>query len=549
MIKKGQAFTFMYETRDIATGALVPSNSVTHTITVYFNPDGTSSSWKTYTLSSQAPVSITSSNSNPVKYIGTDSGLYLCEVPSTSVTINGSSYNMTDADHIVIHVSVPAVDDKTIIVPMQQFYPVSDVTVNSTQATLFSAVADVSGIAANVSTLLNRVPTTPLTAIDVATEVWTGSNTRSLSTTPPTANDIRNAVWNSTNGTRSLTVATLSSGSLATKANLDSLQSHGDTYWVGGSTGSGSESGSGAGTGTSVTVDTAALATQVERLEDYVDTLATNVGSLSTNVGRMEGYVDTLATNMGYLSTNAQTINTAATTLFIGTNSLASAIDDIPHDVWTYATYSDIANHQPVKAIADTVWGRSQNGTNRQLTSATLGAVGAGSLAKATDVAAPVIDSEDIQLTIPTAIDVATAVWNYGQTITSDIIEYRSLSTPTIIAKNGTTSLDVATVSTGSSTVDNVVWGAQTRTLSSEVLGNTKSLAVSTDIPEAPDVSDLTTIVTLLTKVLGVLCHWKEDGNNIIVYNDDNETILTIPTVKNKYGDILQMGEMPEEAS
>ena len=481
MIKKGQAFTFMYETRDKSTGDLVPDSANSHTIKVFYQNSGT---WAgTTIISSQTPSGTASSITTRPIFIGSDTGLYLCQIPAA----------YTDCEHVIVSVTSSNTD---VIVPMQQFYPVGDVTVDST------------------------------TASAVATEVWTGSNTRSLSTAPPTANDIRNAVWGATDGTRGLTTATLSSGSLATKANLDSLQSHGDSYWIGGGTGSGSESGSESGTSTSITVDTAALATQV---------------------GRLEGYVDTLATNVGYLSSNVQTISTAATTLFTGTNSLASAIDDIPHDVWTYTTYSDIANHQPVKAIADTVWGRSQNGTNRQLTSATLGAVGAGSLAKSTDVAAPVIDSEDIQLTVPTAIDVATAVWNYGKATNAEITDYRALSTPTIIAKNGTTSLDVATVSTGSSTVDTVVWGAQNKTLSSEVLDNTKSLAVSTDIPEAPDVSDLTTIVTLLTKVLGVLCHWKEDGSNIVVYNDENETILTIPTVKNKYGDILQMGTMPEE--
>lgn len=52
---------------------------------------------------------------------------------------------------------------------------------------------------------------------------------------------------------------------------------------------------------------------------------------------------------------------------------------------------------------------------------------------------------------------------------------------------------------------------------------------------------------TTLSKVYSMLGHWKEDGNNIIIYDDDNEELMTIPTVKNKYGDILQMGEIPEE--
>lgn len=505
MITKGQAFTFMYETRNKSTGALVADSSSSHTIKVFYQSSG---SWTgTTIISAQSPSSTASNITTKPIYIGSDSGLYLCQI----------SGDYTNCEHIIVSVTSSNTD---VIVPIQQFYPVST-----------TAIRDA---------------------------VWgTNNGTRGLSTAPPTADAVAHAVWGRVSGTaRQLTTNVLD----------DSKTTH-DELALSGETSSGS--GSSGGSGDTTTLTKAYIAEAVwnavpstyqnnDTMGAYIQTLGSgssgssssttvDTTSLTSQVSRLEGYIDTLSTNIGYLSTHTQTITSAATTLFTGTDNLASVITDIPKDVWTYTTYANIANQQPARAIADMVWGRSQNGTNRQLTTATLSGSGAGTLARTTDVAAPVIDSEDIQLTIPTAADVATAVWNFGKNSNVEETTYRSLSTPSIITKAGTTSLDFATVSTGSSTVDSVIWGAQNKTLSSKTLDSGGSLALSTDIPAAPDVSDLTTIVALLTKVLGVLCHWKEDGSNIVVYNDENETILTIPTVKNKYGDILQMGTMPEE--
>lgn len=532
MITKGQSFTFMYETRNKNTGDLVEdaplTNPSTHTIKVFYKNGST---WTSATIvNGVAPSSTLSDITSRPVFIGSDTGMYLCQISNT----------YTNCDHIIVSITSSNSD---VIVPLQQFYPVST-----------TAIRDAVWSTDNGTRSLS---TEPPTATTIASTVWSDSNTRSLTTEPPTATAIANAVWNRNSGTaRQLTTNILDDS----KETHDELALSGETS---------SNSGSSEDSGNTTTLTKAYIAEAVwnavpatyqtnNTMGAYIQTLGSgssgdsssitvDTTSLTSQVSRLEGYIDTLSTNIGYLSTHTQTITSAATTLFTGTDNLASVITDIPKDVWTYTTYANIANQQPARAIADMVWGRSQNSTNRQLTTATLSGSGAGTLARTTDVAAPIIDSGDIQLTIPTATDVATAVWNFGKTAGSEDTTYRSLSTPVIIKKNGTMTVDVATVPTGSSTVDSVVWGAQNKTLSSKALDSGGNLALSTDIPASPDVSDLTTIVTLLTKVLGVLCHWKEDGSNIVVYNDENETILTIPTVKNKYGDILQMGTMPEE--
>lgn len=492
----------------------------------------------------------------------------------------------------------------------------------------------------------------------------------SLQASIPTASAIAEEVWTYTDNPRSLTTAALGSNAyLASKSDISSLQTHGDSTWVGGGS-----SGSSEGEYVAATINSTDLDNIAEAVWGYTDGFGrsltnTSLGlgsgvalATSSNVAALQAHGDSswatssassILTEQGLdsiahaiwtydsspsslddglpmqtisenvwnyyrrsLTTNelmdgqqihnrlaltgsssgsytydgpsAQTIAAAVwtysdgrslTTASIGSNStlasssdlttISTAIAGVPNAVWTYSNYSTIHGGTPATMIANKVWGRGYEGTSRQLTSAILddgdntvdkismsdevaSAVWSfanrkltsnaldnnahTNLALSTDMSV-VINNEDIELQVPTASDIADAVWGSST---------RSLTTTTVGTATLATSADMTTIDTAIDGIPDAVWSENSRTLTAATLAS-GALATTSDIPSAPDLSALTTITALLQKVFGVLCHWKIENDVITVYKDNNETLFTIPTESNKYGDIIKMGEIPTE--
>lgn len=520
MIIKGQTFTFMYETRNKSTGELVAdaTASATHTIKVIYN-DG--STWTSTTLVNgiTPDTSLANIASKPV-YIGSDNGMYLFQI--------GNTY--TDCEHVIISVTS---SNTNVIIPIQQFYPVST-----------TAIRDAVW---NTNNGTRSLSTEPPTASTIASTVWGYSSTRSLTTDPPTATAIANAVWNRNSGT---------SRQLTTNVLDDSKPTH-DELALSGETTSGS--GGSENSGDPTTLTKAYIAEAVwnavpstyqnnDTMGAYIQSLS-SIGSsvttvdttaLASQVSRLEGYIDTLSTNIGYLSTHTQTITSVATTLFTGTDSLVSAVEDIPKDVWTYTSYSNIANQQPARAIADIVWGRDPGDDDRALTTNVLDAYLSPTLALSTEVDTGT-DFDPSSIQFPDKDQIATAVWNYGKASGVANQTGRSLSNTAIVNANGTVSSYIGTLSSSSSTIDTAVWSSNDKTLSSASIDDGDTIATTADIPSIEN------LTSMLTKIFGVLCHWELDGDNILVKNDAGSTILTIPTTKDKYGDIIRMDGSSEE--
>lgn len=525
MITKGEAFTFMYETRNKSTGALVPDSANSHTIKVFYQNNGT---WTgTTIISAQTPSGTASSITTRPIFIGSDTGLYLCQISST----------YTNCEHVIVSVTSSNTD---VIIPIQQFYPVGDVTVNSTQATAFSAVADVSGIANNVSTLVDRVPTTALTASDVASEVWTGSYTRSLSTTPPTATAIADEVWGGSRSIRKLTSETIDDNSspsktLALASNVPDTTAIKQAVWnntSGNRQLTSSTLANTDGSNSSTSLSTGSFPT--------VATIASNVWSEATRQLTSNALDNSSGASLALSGeSNVSVDDGSGQSESITTSAIASAVlAGIPDAVWSMTVNGDA--YSRMARIADYVWGRNPGDDDRALTTNVLDAYSSPTLALSTEVDTGT-DFDPSTIQFPDKDQIATAVWNYGKASGVANKNFRSLSNTAIVSSDGTTSKYIGTLSSSTNTIDAAVWASTDKTLSSADIDDGTTIATTTDIPSIENLTDM------LTKIFGVLCHWELSGDNIIVKNDSGDTILTIPTVKDKFGDIIQMDGVSEE--
>ena len=414
--------------------------------------------------------------------------------------------------------------------------------------------------------------------------------------------NIAEAVWGYTDGFgRSLTNTSLGLGSgvaLATSSNISALQTHGDSSWATSSASSLFTANTlnsiadavwDYSASPSTLDDSLPIQTITSKVWNYYRrALTTNELADGQQIHNRLALTGETGGTYTYDGPSAQAIATAVwtysdgrslTTATIGTNSalastsdlstISTAIAGVPNAVWTYSNYSTIHGGTPATMIANKVWGRGYEGTarqltsailddgdstvdkismsdevasavwsfaNRKLTSSTLDTTGNISLALSTDLAVT-IDNDDIEIEFPTASDIATAVWGN---------DTRSLTTTTVGSSELATASGLSSINTSIAGIPNAVWSENSRTLTAPTLNN-GSLATTSDIPSAPDLSALTTITALLQKVFGVLCHWKIENDVITVYKDNNETLFTIPTESNKYGDIVKMGEIPEE--
>lgn len=500
MIIKGQAFTFMYETRNKSTGELVADSSATHTITVYYIGN---SGWTSATVATAAPSQYTSgaSLSSP-KFIGTEAGLYLLQLTS----------QYTNCDHIIVSITS---SNANVIVPLQQFYPVD--------LSQFSS----SGNGAS--------------AASVAEYVWHygeanfGGSTTGVTATRALPSSERNAIAD--------TLLDRSASGHTTSQTLGSLINTGIS--------------SGGGGGGTYYVDTSSLQTQVGLLTSQVSSLTTiqnNMSSLLSSNGSLYTLMDSLDDKLDDLDdlTDANTLAAAVWDYAEDHTANIACLNDIAENVWTYSGTRALTTNtldtigSPVLmlnsdahlgSIATKVW----SNTTRKLTSRQVGE-SQDYIAKTGDFTVSITD-ENFSVDLPDADDIASAVWTggYDRTLTSP-----NIGNNTALA----TTAETTALATAINNIPTNVWSDQTaatRSLTTESIGSGKALATASDTSDVSDLIDA--MMTTLSKIYGVLCHWKVDGNNIIVYDDDNETLLTIPTIKNKYGDILQMGEMPEEDS
>lgn len=456
MIIKGQPAIITYTSRSRIDNSYVNSPQANHTITVY--------GYK-YESGSITSMEITPSWTQASSQIG----FHLIRIVNTNfdcIVITGTSSDDTYIGPIVIYpVDLGAIADAVL-----------DSSAASHQTT------------GSIGEFINNGPgsqggTATVDTTDLETQV--GYLTTQVTNLGAVYTNLNSVYGNLNTGVNSVSgkIDNLPSAILDTTStgHTNSNTIGGSVYAAANNTGS-SSSGS-SGTSSGGTIDTTALNNSITTLNQAI----TNLGTISSN------------------------FNSIHSTLSTDTSNILSSINGIPGSVWTYPITVDNYTKDPFEYISDEVWGRSgSDRTSRKLTSNKL-ANSEDELALGADVNV-VLNSNDIQLTIPDEEDIAKAVWNYGKNSGVSNITGRSLSTQSVIPSNG-------------------------------VVNDT--LAVTSDLSNLTVINNLT---ELLTKVYGVLCHWKEEGDNIVVYNDSNENILTIPTVKNKYGDIVKMGAIPEDA-
>ncbi len=506
MITKGEAFTFMYEARHKDTGALVTDAQATHTITVYYIYNG---AWTAVTLYSRSPAQYTSSSTTYPAFITSDTGRYLCRVSS----------DYTSCDHIIVSIES---SNTNVIIPLQQFYPVNTSSFSGSGSGTYSlSASDISSIAQKVwsygdpassgdprtgsRTLYgasqNELGTIALS--NIASSVW-GNSTRTLSSatggsgnnefTLATTSNVATNVWTDSSVTRALNSEYIGSNRILLYSDLGSLPSSDQS-------------------GDTTTTTTASLTLTSQNLRDIANSVWTYEINSQTPVAAITSSV------------------WSADSRKLTSNQLGNSSDYI---VLT-------SNVSPV-SIADAVWCRNNmltypNGQARQLTSLVIADGSGDKIAKSGEFQVS-ITSDNFDVTIPSAEDIASEVW------TGDYA--RALTTTTVGDDTLATKDDTDTIAEAVADVADDVWGADTRTLTAATL-ESGSLATSTDIPESPDVSSLTTIVSMLEKICGALFHWKIENNTITVYKDNNDVLFTIPTAVNKYGDITQMGSIPGE--
>ena len=451
MIIKGQPAVITYASRSRIDNSYVNSQQANHTITVYG-----------YKYESG---SITSTEITPSwTQASSQTGFHLIRITNTNfdcIVITGTSSDDTYIGPIVIYpVDLGAIADAVL-----------DASAASHQTT------------GSIGAFVNGGSSGTVDTTDLTTQVgYLTTQVTNLGTVYTNLNTVYgnlNTGVNSVSGKiDSLPAAILDTTSTG---HTTSNTIGGSVYAAANNTGSSSSSTSGNSSGG--TIDTSALNSSITTLNQAI----TNLGTISSN------------------------FNSIHSTLSTDTSNILSSINGIPGSVWTYPITVDNYTKDPFEYISDEVWGRSgSDSTSRKLTSNKL-ANSEDELALGDDVNV-VLNSNDIQLTIPHAEDIAEAVWNFGKNSGVTNTTERSLSTQSVIPANGVV---------------------------------TETLAATSDLSNLTVINNLT---ELLTKVYGALCHWKEEGDNIVVYNDSNEVLLTIPTEKNKYGDIVKMGSMPEEA-
>lgn len=475
MIKKGQAFTFMYEARNKTTGALVQDGASIHTIKVYYK---SGNSWTSTQLSAATPT-----------IVGSDTGIYCCEISNT----------YTNVDHLCVSVTS---SNENVIIPIQQFYPVS---LSEIASEVTSGVWDADPEQFNSDTVGEMLSDLAgggggngdggITASDIKDAVWgaasssynsTGTMGALLNSSTPTN------VWNYGNSGTTLTNRSLS------------------TTTVGGST---------------LATGTFPIASDIA---DAVWGGDASIRQLTSNILGSSGLSLALSGESSTVVEDGDGNQTTISAADIATQVLAG----IPNAVWTMTVNGD--SYSRMARIADYVWGRDPHDDDRSLTTNVLDTLGNPTLALTTEVDTGT-DFDPSTITFPDTTQIATAVWNYGKASGVANKNFRSLSNTAIVSSDGTTSKYIGTLSSSTNTIDAAVWASTDKTLSSADIDDGTTIATTTDIPSIENLTDM------LTKIFGVLCHWELDGDDIIVKNDIGDTILTIPTVKDKFGDIIQM--------